>query len=443
MTPKVFSIMETLEAAGYAAYIAGGAVRDHILGIEHNDCDIATSASPEVVQELFPEGKLVSSRAGVPLTMLGDIEVATFRREEGKRSQVRTEITTCIREDAMRRDLTVNALYMNRAGFIVDPTGMGLSDLEEGVLRFVGDPTERIREDPTRMFRICRFVGKLPGFKIARDSSRAICEYMQAVFEGRELMCAEEQIARELMKILSLPAAHITEAFDALLWTDILEVVLPELSDMYALPQNEHHLEGDVWTHTMMVLENLSPGADEETRMAALLHDIGKGDTQEPKEGKPGQYTFINHEKVGATMAEDLLNRLKFPKKFTEDVCWMISQHMRVREVMDMKKSKQAALYRDVRFPKLLQLLAADNLGKIPQDTEGHIKIKSAWTNFLDNDVTIHQRGICGKLLMDYFHLSPGPEVGQMKERANVILLENPEITNIQLLKQLKEERKV
>lgn len=167
-------VMETLENAGFAAYAVGGFVRDTLLGLSPKDLDIATSANPEEIQGLFPGAKFLH-QARFPVMVIGEFEIATFRRDVEALSRQETVVTMTrdVNEDAARRDLTINSLYMDVQGQVIDPTGLGLADLEAGLIRFVGDPLQRLEEDSTRALRAIRFASRF-GFRLEDGTQQAL-----------------------------------------------------------------------------------------------------------------------------------------------------------------------------------------------------------------------------------------------------------------------------
>ena len=321
-------IVRVLRRAGHEAYFAGGCVRDMLLGEEPKDFDVATSATPEAVTGLFAKTFAVGAHFGVVLVCVEGAteeiatEVATFRNDgvytDGRRPDaVRFSIEA--REDVVRRDFTINGMLLDPlrldetgdlAGAVLDYVG-GRVDLEAGVVRAIGDARVRFAEDKLRMLRGVRFGARL-GFRIERETMRA----MQATAgEIGQVSC--ERVRDELTRMLT--EGHARRAFELMDEAGLLAEVLPEAVRMHGVEQPpEWHPEGDVWVHTMLLLERLEPGCAGTLGWGALLHDIGKpatyqvdrtGSTPElPKE----RIRFSGHVEVGVRMAEEILRRLRF-----------------------------------------------------------------------------------------------------------------------------------
>lgn len=277
------SVMAYLENAGIPSYLVGGAVRDKLLGLPVKDYDLAT---PATEAELLAVGAIpLPSRSGAPVYALHGIEIATFRKDSGERHSATFEPAT-MEEDALRRDFTVNALYEDINGQVFDPTGRGLKDLESKTLRFcgandMGGAMDRIQEDPLRVLR---------GYRLAAQKRFSLSFGTFQAFKAqrtKELLksVAQEQIGRELNKLLSIESGEdLALELKLMAEDEILAVIFPELDALRGCHQNKYHQEGDVFNHTLMVLENTPP--DLNLRWAALLHDIGKPATQAVKVNK-------------------------------------------------------------------------------------------------------------------------------------------------------------
>ena len=354
----------TLRAAGHRALFAGGCVRDRLLGIEPKDFDIATSALPQEITALFPRTVAVGAAFGVILvqTDAGPIEVATFRHDgpylDGRHPSSVT--FTNEREDAARRDFTINAMYLDPAtDVILDYVG-GQADLQARLLRAVGDPATRFGEDHLRLLRAVRFAGRL-GFEIDPATLAA----MRAL-APRCVETSVERVRDELIKMLTEGQAR--RAFELLDESGLLVHVLPELLPMKGCEQPpEYHPEGDVFVHTLMLLEQL--GACSPTlALGALLHDVGKPATQTFED----RIRFNLHEKVGARMAEAICRRLRLPNETTERATWLVENHMRLAATPDMRESKRKRFVREPGFDELMELGRIDCLAS-HGDTE-HIQ---------------------------------------------------------------------
>jgi len=345
-------ICKTLIKNGHEAYFVGGCVRDKLLGRVPKDYDIATSASPEQVQAIFPDHLDIGAAFGVIAvqTNVGPFEVATFR-SDGEYSDNRHPDNVkygTAQEDAMRRDFTINALFMDAEyGDILDFVG-GQKDLKNKILRTVGDPHMRFQEDPLRMLRAVRFEADFDF-----DSDLGLLDAI-VVNHADILKISPERIRDELVKILhcSDPAG----AFRLLQCNSLLSTVLPEIQNMMNVKQPpEFHPEGDVMEHTFLGLEHME-NPSTALAMAVLLHDVGKPDTQTFED----RIRFSNHDVVGAKIAQRICERLKFSNSETERVVWLVQKHMRLRFFPDMRQSKKIKLFRHSGFEELMELCRID-----------------------------------------------------------------------------------
>jgi poly(A) polymerase len=356
-------IARRLNEAGHRALLAGGCVRDELLGIEPSDYDVATSAAPEQVRALFPKTLAVGAQFGVVMVIEGGarIEVATFRSEgaylDGRRpSEVRFADE---RADAMRRDFTVNGLFKDPlSGEILDYVG-GRKDIEARLIRAIGDPLERFQEDRLRMLRAVRLAAQLD-FEIESRTFAAIRRMSERITD-----VSAERIRDEILRILTGPAPR--KGFELMLRTGLLKVVLPEVAAMVGVAQPpEFHPEGDVWTHTMMMLE-LARSPSATLALAVLLHDVGKPATislpDDPEAtGKRDRIRFPEHESVGAAMAAEICRRMRLPNETVERVAALVAGHMKFK---DMERMRQATLKRFIfrdDFDDLLELHRLDCL---------------------------------------------------------------------------------
>ena len=351
-------IVVALRAAGHKAYFAGGCVRDLLLGVEAKDFDVATSATPDVVMGMFAKTYSVGAHFGVILVCSPDegggeiaTEVATFRHDgaysDGRRPDaVRFSIDP--REDVQRRDFTINGMLFDPlAGAgeeaILDFVG-GREDLIEHRVRTIGVARDRFTEDKLRMLRAVRFASRLE-FEIEPATAVAINELAAEITQ-----VSLERIRDELT--LMLTEGHARRAFELLYERGLLQYVLPEAVKMRGVEQPpQFHPEGDVWVHTMLLLEKLKPGVPPTLAWAALLHDIGKPATfRAPDPKKPGdRIRFDGHVEVGVRIAETILARLRFSNEDTEQTIALVKNHMRFGDILQMRES---TLKRFLRLPK-------------------------------------------------------------------------------------------
>jgi poly(A) polymerase len=373
-TPHYLSalhIARTLREAGHRAFFAGGCVRDLLLGLSPKDFDVATSATPDQVVALFPKTQSVGAHFGVILVLDPQAdetiatEVATFRNDgiylDGRRPDA-VRFSTDPLEDVVRRDFTINGMLLDPIGFeatgdldgaILDAVD-GRDDLDARVIRAIGDPTTRFAEDKLRMLRAIRFAARL-GFEIEPATFAAI--RLQAPNINK---VSTERIASELTRMLT--EGHARRAFELLDASGLLTYVLPEVQRLKGVAQPpEFHPEGDVWVHTMLLLEKLPAGCSSTLAWGALLHDIGKPATfTPPNPAIPGdRIRFNGHVEVGVRIAEIILARLRFSNEDSEQIVALVKNHMRFGDILNMR---QATLKRFLRMPLLEEHLALHKL---------------------------------------------------------------------------------
>jgi poly(A) polymerase len=350
------TIIRVLRAYGHEALLAGGCVRDRLLGREPKDYDIATSARPEQVKDAFEKTEAVGEAFGVMLVIQGGAayEVATFRSDGEYRDGRHPDSVTFSspQEDALRRDFTVNAMFLDPDTQEVMDFAGGQADLEKKLIRAVGDPSRRFEEDKLRVLRALRFSVQL-GFEIEKETWEAAKAYAPQI-----VMVAWERIQVELTKILCSPSPRRgIELLDA---AGLLEPLLPELLPMKGCTQPEpFHPEGDVWIHTLLLMDQLrepSPAL----AWAGLLHDVGKPKTRTHEEGD--RIRFNGHESAGAEMALEVCKRLKMSGEATDAIVTLVADHLRLSPIKDMKLATLKRLLRRPDFPDLLELHRADCL---------------------------------------------------------------------------------
>jgi len=406
-------VIQTLRAAGHQAYLAGGCVRDLLLGRDPKDYDVATSATPDIVLALFPRTFAVGAHFGVVLVadhagsdepeaaarpQLASpqvTEVATFRSDgaysDGRHPDA-VRYTTSPEEDVRRRDFTINGLLLDplqptnlgpnsssatqlgapgldsetgdtttlnlpRPGQRTQPPGIldyvqGIPDLQAGILRAIGRPELRFEEDHLRMLRGVRFAAR---FSFTLDPAthaaiRALAPKTAAV--------SRERVRDELTKMLT--EGHARRAFQLLDETGLLQQVLPEIAKMQGVAQPpQFHPEGDVWTHTLLLLDQLEPGCSPTLAWGALLHDVGKPPTFRVA---PDRIRFDGHVEIGVAMAADILRRFRFSNDDTHQILALVQNHMRFADAQRMKTSTLKRFFRLHNFPEHLALHRMDCL---------------------------------------------------------------------------------
>jgi putative nucleotidyltransferase with HDIG domain len=346
-------IAARLQALGHQAYLVGGCVRDLLLGREPQDYDVATDARPDEVAAAFAGARLVGAHFGVTLVREGDdeVEVATFRSDHAYRDGRRpaaVEFESDPRQDVLRRDFTVNGLLMDpRDQRVLDYVG-GRADLDARLIRAIGDPETRFGEDHLRMLRAVRFAARL-GFEIEPATFAAIERLRTKIH-----LISAERIRDELARVLTEGGAR--HGFELLDRSGLLAETLPEVAAMKGVQQPpEFHPEGDVWTHTLMMLEGLrSPTLT--LALGVLLHDVGKPPTFRIAD----RIRFDEHAEVGAAMAERILTRLRFSNQEIHQVVMLVARHLRFKDVPNMRESTLKRFLRMERFEEHLELHRLD-----------------------------------------------------------------------------------
>jgi poly(A) polymerase len=362
------AVIAKLRGAGHQAYLVGGCVRDLLLGAAPKDFDVSTDARPKRIMELFPKSGQVGAHFGVVLVRdaLAQVEVATFRSDhdyaDGRRP-ASVDFESDPREDVLRRDFTINGLMMEPdTGKVLDYVG-GRADLERRVVRAIGDPDARFREDHLRLVRAVRFAARL-GFEIDATTFEAIVRHHALI-----LKVAAERVRDEMERILTEGGAR--RGFELLDASGMLADLLPEVAAMKGVEQPpEFHPEGDVWTHTLLLLEKLDhPTAT--LAWGALLHDVGKPPTFRVAE----RIRFDGHVEEGVRLAHGILNRLRFSRGDVERVEALIANHMRFKDAHRMKESTLKRFLRMPDFGEHLELHRLDRLAS-NQDLESYELVK-------------------------------------------------------------------
>lgn len=345
-----------LREAGYEVYFAGGCVRDRLLGNEPKDYDIATSARPEEVTALFEKTDAVGAHFGVILVKVQGVafEVATFRTDgsyaDGRRPES-VEFATA-QEDALRRDFTVNGLFEDpETGEVVDYVG-GQKDLEAGILRAIGVPAERFGEDALRLMRAVRFAVRL-GFELEAGTWAAV-----KLHAANLQKVSIERVQQEFSKILLCKGRR--RGVELLVESGLMQVFLPEFMELIGCEQPpQFHPEGDVYTHTCIMLEMLEGEPSLELCLAVLLHDIGKPPTYSYDE-QAQRIRFSSHDAVGAEMSQAILSRMKYPKVVIGAVVQMVEHHMRFMHVRQMRTAKLKRMMSRTHFEDEMELHRVD-----------------------------------------------------------------------------------
>ena len=369
------SILRTLHDQGYQAYLVGGCVRDLLLGREPGDYDIATDATPEQVMRIFPQTYAVGAQFGVVLVPMAvdpsvtsvvdqadvnhgrhrgkTVEVATFRSDIGYsdgRHPDQVRFSKDPRQDVQRRDFTINGLLLDPLkNEVLDFVG-GRKDLDAGIIRAIGEPELRFAEDKLRMLRAVRFAARF-GYSIEPQTSAAIQKLAPQIHQ-----VSRERVRDELTKMLTEGQAR--RAFLLLDETGLLHELLPEIEAMKGVEQPpQFHPEGDVFVHTLLLLEKLPHPCPATLGWGALLHDVGKPPTFRVA---PDRIRFDGHVDVGVKMAEEICRRLRFSNHDTDQILALVKNHMRFAHAMQMSEATFKKFVRMPRFEEHLELHRID-----------------------------------------------------------------------------------
>jgi poly(A) polymerase len=425
------AIVRKLRQHGYVAYFAGGCVRDALLSIPPKDIDIATSANPEQVQDLFQRTVPVGIQFGVVRVLIDemDFEVATFRSDgvylDGRRpADVRFSTP---KEDAIRRDFTINGMFYDPdSDHLIDYVN-GREDLSRKLLRAIGQASKRFAEDRLRMLRAVRFAATL-SFEIEAETWSAIKR------EAREIaIVSPERIRDELLKIMVNP--HRLRGFDLLDKSGLLAVILPEVEALKGCDQPEQfHPEGDVFVHTRLMLGLLAPDASAQQVLAVLLHDIGKPPTRSFDQVDQ-RIRFNGHDRVGAEMAEKVMTRLRFPRQEIDLVVEAVRNHMIFKDVRQMRPAKLRRFMARPHFAIELELHRIDCAGS-HGDLDNYQFLVGKALEF-SQEPLIPARLVRGDDLIS-MGLSPGPRIGELLEAVQTAQLEGEVKTRTEAIELLK-----
>ncbi len=421
----VLELIRRLQDLGHRAYLVGGAVRELLRGIDTGDWDVATSSLPGQVALLFPRVVPTGLKHGTVtvLTEAGPCEVTTFRVEHGysdERHPDRVEFVDRIEDDLARRDFTVNAIAWDPIAMrIVDPFG-GREDLAVGLIRAVGNPVERFREDGLRPVRAARFAATLE-FEVEEETYRALAATREQVAR-----VSSERVRDELLKMLT--ARQPSRGFEVLRRSGLLAVLLPEIAECIAVPQNRYHAY-DVYYHTLYSCD-AAPAGKGVVRLAALFHDVGKPRTRVERED--GDATFYNHQFVGARMTEEAMTRLRFPREEIQRVVHLVRQHM----------FEYRPEWTDAAVRRFLRNVGADNVADLFDlrlaDNQGN-GLRQGFPHYLgelsarveeviarQEALTVRDLAVDGRDVMRELRLPPGPRIGVVLDLLLEEVLEDP-----------------
>ena len=449
---EVKKIIEQLKEKGFDAYIVGGCVRDLLREVEPEDWDITTNAKPEEIQKIFPksfyENKFltVTVQTGSQNLRLKEIEITTYRSEAkytDKRHPDEIKFAQTIEEDLARRDFTVNAIALGLAQqpttnklttniqqslTIIDPFN-GQKDLEAKIIRAVGEPKDRFSEDALRMLRAARLATILD-FSIEEKTGQAIKKnslWLEKI--------SKERIRDEFLRIIM--ADRAADGIELLRQLNLLKYIIPELEQGYGVSQNKHHIY-ECYDHSLRSLAYAAKkNFNKYVRLAALFHDIGKPKT---KRGQGLDATFYNHEVVGAKMTNQVLNRLKFPKKDIEKITKLVRYHLFYYNVGEVSDSSVRRLVRQVgleNMEELLQVRMADRIGSgVPKAEPYKLRhLKYIIEKISQDPISVKMLKVNGHDVMEILKIKPGPKIGQILDILLGYVLDVPKKNKKEFLK--------
>lgn len=397
-------LVTQLKNAGYKAFCVGGCARDMLMNIPPREYDITTSATPEEVSNIFSHTIPVGVSFGVILVLIGHyrFEVATFRKDEGysdSRHPDYVTYSTDEEEDVLRRDFTINGMLYDPIGEEAIDYAGGVDDIRDGIIRTIGVPLDRFSEDKLRLMRAVRFASRY-GFTIERDTYGALKE-----LAPRINLVSAERIRDELVKIIS--QRNPGDGLGLLRETGLLRYILPEVDIMHGVEQPpEFHPEGDVFTHTCLVLdkiyENTGGLASPELALGGLLHDVGKPPTFSVSD----RIRFNGHDKLGADMSREICRRLKFSNKQIELIYELVRDHLKFKDVFYMKKSTLKRFIGMPDFDEHMVLHLADCLAS-HGSTEAYDFVMKKFEELKDEEIKPEPL-LGGRELIEMGY-SPGP----------------------------------
>lgn len=435
MQKTSIKLVKLLQDAGYKAYWAGGCVRDMLLGKEPKDFDIVTNAKPNKIEKIISHTIPIGKQFGVILAVEKghSFEIATFRSDSGYSDGRRPDAVTFTnaKEDALRRDFTINGMFYDPTAKKIYDYVDGQKDLKARLIRFIGTPHKRILEDHLRIIRAIRFKNTFK-FQYHPSTYKAIINHANLAEK-----VSGERLYNELNKILILD--NCVEAIEDIRDTGVLKVILPEVEATKGVAQPyRYHKEGDVFDHTMKCLQAIPKDANLELRWATLLHDIGKPETFKLKE----RIRFDHHIEAGTKIAQNILKRLRFPKKKAQKIIWLTEHHMMMEPLRKMTKARQRHWFLKPWFKDLMELFKADIAGTIPSDYNLYEKIEKKYKKGLKEIPKEPKKLISGEDVMKILSLKPGKRIGQILKKIRHLQLERKIKTKKQALEWIRSKKK-
>lgn len=442
----IYSISAILNNHGYSAYLVGGAVRDMLMGLIPYEYDLTTNARPQDVQSIFKHTIPTGIKHGTILVILNGmhVEITTFRND-GDYSDGRhpdsVDYADTIEEDLPRRDLTINAMaYDLSSETLIDMFG-GIEDIENRIIKAVGNPYERFREDGLRLMRTIRFSTKLD-FKIEKNT-------LKAIFDTKEMLgsIAYERIREEFNKIII--SKHVYRGFETMRETGILDMILPELMLGYGVDQNKFH-KYDVYYHILNTIHHVEKLESDDltliVRLSALFHDIAKPVVQKHVD-KQEEPVYYNHEVVGASIAKKIMRRFKYSNSEIDLVSLLVRQHMFYYqdEWTDGAVRRFMCSVGVPNIKPLLKLREADRLGsgkRKDKESSAIPKLLARINKIIEaeNAITVKDLNINGDDLMKEFNLKPSPLIGRILHHLLDIILDEPDLNEHKTLLEKSKE---
>ena len=436
---SIKSIVGKFRENGFECYLVGGSVRDLIIGNEVYDYDFATNARPEDVNKLFRKVIPTGIKHGTVSILIDEkmYEVTTYRADgkyiDGRRPET-IAFSKSLEEDVKRRDFTINGLaydvYENEVIDFVE----GIKDIEKKIIRTIGDPVDRFSEDGLRSFRACRFASKLK-FEIEEQTFKAMNETLDTA-----KMVSIERVRDELMKLLETEKPSI--GLEMMRKSGIMQLFIPELAESYGVGQNKYHTY-DIYYHSVYSCDAASKDQPV-IRLSALLHDIGKVAVREL--GKDNDYTFYNHEVVGAKITRKILKRLKFSNDEISTVNNLVHNHM-FHYTDEWTDGAVRRFMRKVgvdNLEDLFSLRLADRKGNGSREgmPKPIIKLQKRIEKIIEeeNAITVRDLEINGNIIMKTFDLKSGPQIGKILNDLLEIVLDNPEMNSEETLLEMATE---
>ncbi len=429
---EVIKTIKELKKFGFEAYAVGGCVRDFLIQRDPQDWDIATNATPEEIQKIFPK-TLYENRFGTVTVFIDNlkIEVTTYRideKYEDNRHPTSVKYTKSLEEDLKRRDFTINAMALSDDGDIIDPF-KGREDLKAKLIRAVGDPNLRFSEDSLRLMRAVRFASQL-NFKIDENTEKEIKKLAKNIN-----FVSKERIRDELIKIIN--SDNPKYGLDLMLKLDLLKYVIPETFAGVGVSQNKHHIY-DVYEHNTRALQYT---ADQKypthVRFAALFHDVAKPQT---KRGEGYNATFYNHDIVGEKITKKILKRLKFPNKEIGKISLLVRHHLFYYNVGEVTESSVRRLISKVgleNIDDLLKVRFADRIGSGTPKAEPYKlrHFKYIVHKVSKDPISVKMLKIKGDDIIKELNIKPGPKIGLILNALLSEVLDKKEKNNYEYLK--------